>query len=51
MGMIRLEDGFGTIVEITKAQGGYFDSTLLDPAYFEVDEAGRKQGETPSHPR
>ena len=51
MGMIRLEDGFGTIVEITKAQGGYFDPKLLDPAFFEVDEAGRKLGETPSHPR
>jgi len=51
MGMIRLEDGFGTVVEITKAQGGYFDPKLLDPAYFEVDEGGRKQGETPSHPR
>jgi catechol 2,3-dioxygenase-like lactoylglutathione lyase family enzyme len=51
MGMIRLEDGFGTIVEITKAQGGYFDMKLLDPAYYEVDEGGRKQGETPAHPR
>jgi catechol 2,3-dioxygenase-like lactoylglutathione lyase family enzyme len=51
MGMIRLLDGFGTIVEITKAQGGYFDSKLLDPAYYQVDEGGRKQGETPSHPR
>jgi catechol 2,3-dioxygenase-like lactoylglutathione lyase family enzyme len=51
MGMIRVLDGFGTIVEVTKAQGGYFDLKLLDPAYFQVDEGGRKQGETPAHPR
>ena len=51
MGMIRLLDGFGTIVEITKAQGGYFDPKLLDAAYYQVDEGGRKQGETPTRPR
>jgi hypothetical protein len=51
MGMIRVLDGFGTVVEITKAQGGYFDSKLLDAAYYQVDEGGRKQGETPTHPR
>lgn len=51
MGMIRLVDGFGTLVEVTKAQGGYFDSKLLDPAYYDVDEGGKRRGETPTRPR
>jgi len=51
MGMIRVLDGFGTVVEVTKAQGGYFDAKQLDPAYYQVDEGGRKQGETPTRPR
>jgi len=48
MGMIRLLDGFGTIVEITKAQGGYFDTKLLDSTFYEVNEAGKRQGESPA---
>ena len=51
MGMIRIVDGFGTLIEITKAQGGYFDLKLLDPAYYEFDEGGRRQGETPTRER
>jgi hypothetical protein len=45
MGMSRVVDGFGTIIEITKAQGGYFDAKLLDAAFFQVDEGGRKEGD------
>jgi hypothetical protein len=30
MGMIRMVTDFGTNIEITKAQGGYFDTKLLD---------------------
>ena len=45
MGMIRTLDGFGTIVEITKAQGGYFDTKLLDATFYDVNEAGKRQGE------
>jgi hypothetical protein len=37
MGMIRILDGFGTVVEITKAQGGYFDSKLLDATFYQVE--------------
>jgi hypothetical protein len=37
MGMIRILDGFGTVVEITKAQGGYFDSKLLDGTFYQVE--------------
>jgi hypothetical protein len=51
MGMIRILDGFGTIVEVTKAQGGYFDPKLLDADFYRVDEGGRKQGETPTRER
>jgi hypothetical protein len=50
MGMIRVLDGFGTIVEITKAQGGYFDPKLLDNAFYQVDEGGRKEGDPPRRP-
>jgi hypothetical protein len=45
MGMCRVVDGFGTIVEVTKAQGGYFDAKLLDSSFYQVDEGGRKQGD------
>ena len=45
MGMSRVVDGFGTIIEITKAQGGYFEAKLLDVAFFQVDEGGRKEGD------
>jgi catechol 2,3-dioxygenase-like lactoylglutathione lyase family enzyme len=45
MGMSRLEDGFGTVIEITKAQGGYFDAKLLDSAFYQVDEGARKPGD------
>jgi len=51
MGMIRLVTDFGTSIEITKAQGGYFDTKLLDPAYYQVDEGGRHEGETPTYKR
>jgi hypothetical protein len=51
MGMIRVLDGFGTVVEVTKAQGAYFDLKLLDAAFYRVDEGGRKEGETPTRPR
>ena len=51
MGMIRLLDGFGTVVEITKAQGGYFDPKLLDASFYQVDEGGKKEGETPTRAR
>ena len=45
MGMCRAVDGFGGVIEITKAQGGYFDSKLLDRAFYQVDEGGRKLGD------
>jgi len=51
MGMIRLVTDFGTNIEITKAQGGYFDTKLLDSGYYQVDEGGKKQGETPTYKR
>jgi len=51
MGMIRLLDGFGAVVEVTKSQGGYFDIKLLDKSFYLVDEGGRKEGETPTRPR
>ena len=51
MGMIRLLDGFGTVVEVTKAQGGYFDPKSLDKSFYLFDEGGRKEGETPTRPR
>jgi hypothetical protein len=51
MGMTRLLDGFGTVIEVTKAQGGYFDTKLLDKTFYEVDEGGKKEGETPTRAR
>ena len=47
MGMTSVFDGFGTRIEITKAQGGYFDPKLLDAAFYQVDEGGRKEGDPP----
>ena len=51
MGMIRIVTDFGTNIEITKAQGGYFDTKLLDQGYYQVDEGGKKEGETPTYKR
>lgn len=51
MGMIRALDPLGSIVEITKAQGGYFDPKLLDASFYKVDEGRRNKGETPTRPR
>ena len=51
MGMIRIVTDFGTNIEVTKAQGGYFDTKLLDEGYYQVDEGGKKQGETPTYKR
>jgi hypothetical protein len=51
MGMIQIVDGFGTHVEITKAQGGYFDTKLLDKSWYEVDVGGKKEGEGSRNPR
>jgi len=51
MGMIRLVTDFGTNIEITKAQGGYFDTKLLDKGYYLVDEGGKHEGETPTYKR
>jgi hypothetical protein len=51
MGMVRLVTDFGTNIEVTKAQGGYFDTKLLDKGYYLVDEGGKKEGETPTYKR
>ena len=51
MGMSRLLDGFGTVIEITKAQGGYFDTKLLDETFYQVDEGGRKPGDPRPQPK
>jgi hypothetical protein len=51
MGMARVIDGFGTAIEITKAQGGYFDAKLLDKSWYEVDVGGKKEGEGSRNPR
>jgi hypothetical protein len=51
MGMIRIVTDFGTNIEVTKAQGGYFDTKLLDAGYYQVDEGGKKEGETPTYKR
>jgi hypothetical protein len=51
MGMIRLVTDFGTNIEVTKAQGGYFDTKLLDRGYYDVDEGGKHEGETPTYKR
>ena len=48
MGMTRMTDGFGLAIEITKAQGAYADLSQLDKSFFEVDEGGKKEGETPT---
>jgi catechol 2,3-dioxygenase-like lactoylglutathione lyase family enzyme len=45
LGMTRVLDGFGTIVEITKAMGGYFDPKLLDASFYQVDGNGKKEGD------
>ena len=51
MGMIRMETEFGTNIEITKAQNAYFDPKLLDKGYYEFDEGGKREGETPTYKR
>ena len=51
MGMTRLLDGFGTVIEVTKAQGAYYDLKALDKTFYEVDEGGKKEGETPTRAR
>jgi catechol 2,3-dioxygenase-like lactoylglutathione lyase family enzyme len=51
MGMIRIVTEFGTNIEVTKAQGGYFDTKLLDAGYYQVDEGGKKQGGNPTYKR
>jgi catechol 2,3-dioxygenase-like lactoylglutathione lyase family enzyme len=51
MGMIRVVTDFGTNIEVTKAQGGYFDTKLLDQGYYQVDEGGKKEGENPTYKR
>ena len=45
MGMTSVFDGFGTRIEITKAQGGYFDLKQLDQSFYEVDTGGRNEGQ------
>ena len=47
LGMTRVLDGFGTIVELTKAMGGYFDPKLLDASFYQVDGNGRKENDPP----
>ena len=47
MGMSSVLDGFGTRIEITKAQGGYFDLKQLDEAFLIFDEGGRREGDPP----
>ncbi|OFW27116.1 MAG: hypothetical protein A3J28_05880 [Acidobacteria bacterium RIFCSPLOWO2_12_FULL_60_22] len=47
MGMTSVLDNLGMRIEITKAQGGYFDLKQLDAAFHTFDEGGRRQGDPP----
>jgi catechol 2,3-dioxygenase-like lactoylglutathione lyase family enzyme len=51
MGMTHLVTDFGTNIEVTKAQNGYFDPKLVDQGYYLMDEGGRKEGEKPTYKR